>query len=729
MAGNSGRRITINFIGNAASLEQAADDGAAALDGLSGKLGGFGKKLAGGLAAAGLAAGAALGAGVLSGMNNEKESDRAAAALGLSPAEAAENGRIAGSLYSQAYGESMGDVTRAIENVKGSFRDLGGEELETVTRQAMDFAAIFEADLPAATAAAQTAVKNGLAGSATEAFDLMTAAMQKVPPALRENVVDAVSEYAPYLADLGFEGEQAFSLIAAASADGAIGMDKVGDSLKEFTIRATDMSTGSVAAYDAMGLSAEDMAGKLLAGGDQASGALGDIVDGLLAIKDPTEQANTAIALFGTPLEDMSVAQIPDFLNALDEGANGLGNFEGAIDRAGAVANDNATTNLTSFGRTIKTTFVDLLGGVVLPKLNEWSTVLVQKAGPAMDTLRDVVEDAKPKIVAFGQEVARIWEKVQPALGRARDWIASTFADVRVIVSSAVTIVEQLWSRFGDQIITFTIATFENLRTVIGGALTVIRGIFSTFSALLRGDWSGVWNGIKTIVSGAWQMITGIVRQGASIIAFAFRNLGTIISSVWSGLWRGVGTLVSRGINSIVGAIRGVPGKITALGASFKQAGSAVMGKLLDGFANAGEFVADIAGNVWGVVKRSLNSAIRAINNKLDFNINLPMGLGSFRINAPDIPQFARGVLHAPRGTAWVGERGPELMNLRPGTQIIPARDSARMAAGAGVALGSTVINVRVDGALDPMAVARQIEALLVKYVRLTGKPLQVRTV
>lgn len=37
----------------------------------------------------------------------------------------------------------------------------------------------------------------------------------------------------------------------------------------------------------------------------------------LLAIRDPAERANTAIALFGTPVEDLSVDQIPQFLKAL----------------------------------------------------------------------------------------------------------------------------------------------------------------------------------------------------------------------------------------------------------------------------------------------------------------------------------------------------------------------------------------------------------------------------
>ena len=55
---------------------------------------------------------------------------------------------------------------------------------------------------------------------------------------------------------------------------------------------------------------------------------------------------------------------------------------------------------------------------------------------------------------------------------------------------------------------------------------------------------------------------------------------------------------------------------------------------------------------------------------------------------------YAIGTNYAPPGYAWVGERGPELMRLRGGEQIIPADKSAGM-------VGGVNINLTVNGNMD----------------------------
>lgn len=62
---------------------------------------------------------------------------------------------------------------------------------------------------------------------------------------------------------------------------------------------------------------------------------------GLLKIKDPEERANAAIALFGTPIEDLSIDQIPKFLSALAGTKDKLGYVSGAADRMGDTLRDD----------------------------------------------------------------------------------------------------------------------------------------------------------------------------------------------------------------------------------------------------------------------------------------------------------------------------------------------------------------------------------------------------
>jgi tape measure domain-containing protein len=66
------------------------------------------------------------------------------------------------------------------------------------------------------------------------------------------------------------------------------------------------------------------------------------------------------------------------------------------------------------------------------------------------------------------------------------------------------------------------------------------------------------------------------------------------------------------------------------------------------------------------------------------------------------IPGFANGTRFAPGGLAVVGERGPELVNLPRGSQVIPNKDVR----------GGSGINITVDarGANDPAAVRAQVQ-------------------
>lgn len=69
--------------------------------------------------------------------------------------------------------------------------------------------------------------------------------------------------------------------------------------------------------WKSMGISGKAMSKDLLTAGDDAAKAFEKITGGLQKIKDPSKQASVALALFGTPLEDIGKDRIPGFLKAL----------------------------------------------------------------------------------------------------------------------------------------------------------------------------------------------------------------------------------------------------------------------------------------------------------------------------------------------------------------------------------------------------------------------------
>src|SRR5690606_39059280 len=150
-----------------------------------------------------------------------------------------------------------------------------------------------------------------------EGFDLLTKAFQKVPAAMRGELPEIINEYGTFFQYSGFDGSEAMGLLVAASEQGRWALDKTGDTLKEFGIRAPDGSKTTTEAYTSIGLNAQEMATDVASGGDAAQNAMRRTAEALLQIEDPSERSQQANALFGTPLEDMSTTELPQCLSAL----------------------------------------------------------------------------------------------------------------------------------------------------------------------------------------------------------------------------------------------------------------------------------------------------------------------------------------------------------------------------------------------------------------------------
>lgn len=90
---------------------------------------------------------------------------------------------------------------------------------------------------------------------------------------------------------------------------------------------------------------------------------------------------------------------------------------------------------------------------------------------------------------------------------------------------------------------------------------------------------------------------------------------------------------------------------------------------------------------------------------------------------AANAPIFANGTVNAPGGMAWVGERGPELVNLPRGSQVIPAHRAQNMGGGG--------ININVDarGSNDPAAVRAQVQQGILEAAPAIIAAAQSRTV
>jgi TP901 family phage tail tape measure protein len=308
-----------------------------------------------------------------------------AARQGEDAAKGAEYAGVIQRINASGVSEDLEKITEAVSAVRstlGTLGNVGEAELSRITRKALDMQTAFGQEAAESIQIAAIMMKNGLAGSSDEALDLIVAGMQRVSAEMRGEMPEILHEYSTHFRNLGFSGKEAMSLLVDMSKQGKFALDKTGDAIKEFSIRGSDMSKNSVAAYQQIGLNAEKMSRSIASGGAKARVAMQKTAKGLLSIKDPAERANAAIALFGTPVEDLSVDQIPAFLGALAGVKNQLGDVSGAADRMGGTLRDNLSGDIARLKGAFAGLRFDVFNG-----LDKHLRTLTQSATRWMDKL------------------------------------------------------------------------------------------------------------------------------------------------------------------------------------------------------------------------------------------------------------------------------------------------------------------------------------------------------
>lgn len=298
---------------------------------------------------------------------------------------------------------------------------------------------------------------------------------------------------------------------------------------------------------------------------------------------------------------------------------------------------------------------------------------------------------------------------------------------------------------------------FTNLSTPIKVAIGVVGGLAIAVWAINTA--SAVWATVTSAVAGAFWVLNAamdanpvvlvtvaIVAVGAAlyeayqhvgwfrdIVDNVFGWIGGFVSGaldVVKGAFTGVKNWVGDRIGDIVGFVTGIPGRIAGAASTMwdgvKNAFTATKNWVGDRVGDVVAFFTTLPNRIGGVLgglkdlisapfKMAFNAVTGLWNNSIgSLSFSVPSwvpGLGGKGFSMPKLPTLAAG---GPiNGLALVGEKGPELFAGR-GT-IIP---NGRLGGMAGGAPAGPVINITVNGALDPRAVAKQIDQIMTSYNR-----------
>ena len=113
-------------------------------------------------------------------------------------------------------------------------------------------------------------------------------------------LLDSVSEYSVQFAKLGFSADDMFHIFQRGADSGAWNLDKVGDAIKEFSIRSIDGSKTTKEAFKTLGFSSKEAMSIFAAGGEEAEYAFQVLLKELIAMENQGKRDEVGVALFGT---------------------------------------------------------------------------------------------------------------------------------------------------------------------------------------------------------------------------------------------------------------------------------------------------------------------------------------------------------------------------------------------------------------------------------------------
>ena len=606
------------------------------------------------------------------GVEGQTATNQVAASTGAAGKELEGLRDVMEDVYAANYGDSVADVGDAVAMVNRNMANLDQNGLTAATEGALALRDAFEYDVAESTRAAE-AIRKNFGSSAEEAFSLIAAGAQNGLDYSGE-LIDTINEYSSQFAKLGFDADGMFNILQAGADGTAWNLDKVGDAIKEFSIRAIDGSDSTVEAFTSLGYNAENIMATFAAGGEGANKAFFDVINTLMAVDDQVERDALGVALFGTMWEDLGT----EAMEAMAGASQAAYDTEGALEKINQVKYNDLDSAIQGIGRQMEVALLPAADAVyqslmdsmpeITEAMEEVSPVIAEIAGDFADWAGGAISDGLPVLVDgirdFADWAGKAYEKAKPFLSflwEHKGTVLAVAAALRVL-GPAIGAVTTAMNAFK------TAKTFMALLQS-SGKIAQVSAAFQRFGSILTGPL-----GIIIAVAGA---IALLYKNWDTVKAWLV-NFGNTVNQIWTNFSNMVGN-----------AIAAIGQKFPMLGAYLQgwwesiQAAvdnvKAIFQNIIDFISNvfsgnwsaAWQNIVNIFGNLFGMIvnlaKAPINGVISAINwviSKINsISVTIPdwvpgVGGKTLGFNIPTIPQLAEGGVATSPTLAEIGEGG-----------------------------------------------------------------------
>lgn len=362
--------------------------------------------------------------------------------------------------------------------------------------------------------------------------------------------------------------------------------------------------------------------------------------------------------------------------DAAKQAATSVSTVEGAVGNLEATITDMITSFMADGGTEMITSFINSLTAG-FQQLGDW--VSANK-----DQIMDFAQNAFAGIMDFGQFIVDNWQVIVNAIAAiAAGMAAAKFAKFVTDIGSAIS-------------------AATNLSTAISGISAVAPGLGSALSLLTNPVF---------LVAGAITGLVLLINQFGDQFQETLSYIDNLLTNVFAVDWTEQFGIMGNVVNGLFAAVEAVWNSIRD---TLNGVIDFVRGVFTGDWERVWDGVVEIFSGIFGGIVNAVRVPFRAvagiINAIIDavnsISIDIPdwvpvVGGAHFGLNLPHIPYLAEGGV-VRRGSAIVGEAGPELMTVLGNRTIVQPLPSRYATAPRGQAAGAAVmpqININVYGA------------------------------
>lgn len=582
------------------------------------------------------------------GTEYQQASNQMQVSLGLTNDEMKEYDDVMKRIYSHNYGENFNDIANAISVANQNLYEFTPDQLESVTESALALRDTFDLDVSESMRSAKAMMTN-LGTTSEGSFNLIVQGMQNGLNYSGE-LIDNINEYSVQFGKLGFSASDMFNIFQSGADAGAWNLDKIGDAVKEFSIRAIDGSKTTIEGFTKLGFNADEMAKKFASGGDVAKNAFYETIEAIKAMDDPVKQSIVGVDLFGTMWEDLG----PEVVTQLGSIRDLYNETNDSMEKLKEIKYDDLGSAFEGIGRQLKTNLILPISDEVLPLFNQFANDMQSAFGGEQINFDQIG-------VAIGNLITNVSELLINGLPQLTSMVLtiiqsignSIMANIPLIVTTVISVLQNIITTILGmlpQILQAGIQILISLAQGISQALpelvpTLVGVILEMVNILTNPD------NLMNIINAALTLISSLAEGIINAIPVLVEKLPQIIDNIVTFFTENLDQIIDTGVEMIVNLAMALVDAIPIILENLPKIIMAIVNgllKILPKLATAGlqmmvklgaaliENIPKIVSKIPQIIKSIINGFGNLLSGAVDIGKNFVTGLWNGINNAKD---------------------------------------------------------------------------------------------